>query len=63
MNSHGNQLSLLNRPLILKLMKVKVTIFFNYKDGYWIVHKKLVCDEIFTIFCKSTHYSMLVLEY
>ena len=29
----------------------------NFKYDYWILHKKLVLDEIFTIFHKITHIS------
>ena len=33
------------------------TFLYNFKYDYWILHKKLVWDEIFTIFHKITHIS------
>ena len=34
----------------------------NFKYHYWILHKKLVCDEIFRISQKSTHISYIGLR-
>ena len=35
----------------------------NFEYDYWILHKKIVLDEIFTIFHKISHFSLLAREY
>ena len=63
MGFHGNQIGDMVPNLLVK--NVPLTFQFeqdgtsldNSKYDYWILHKKLVWDEIFTIFIKITHIS------
>ena len=63
MGFHGNQIGdmvpiLLAKNVLLTFqMEQNGTFLDNFKYDHWILHRKLVCDEIFTIFHKITHIS------
>ena len=63
MGSHGNQIGdtvpilLVKNVLSTFQMEQNGPFLHNFKYNYWILHKKLVLDEIFTIFHKITHIS------
>ena len=57
---HGNQIGpkLLVRNVLLTFqMEQNRTFLDDFKYDYWILHKKLLPDEIFTIFHKIAHIS------
>ena len=60
---HGNQIGDILAILLLKTFFLTFqidqngTFLDNFKYDYWILHEKLVWDEIFTIFHKITHIS------
>ena len=41
-------------------MEQNGTFLYNFKYDYWILHEKLVWDEIFTIINKITHISFII---
>ena len=63
MGFHGYQIGdmvpilLVKNILLTFQMELNGTFLGNSKYDYWILHKKLVWDQIFTIFHKMTHIS------
>ena len=62
MGFHGNQIGdmvpiSLVKNVLLNKMEQNGTFLDNFKYDHWILHKRLVLDEIFTIFHKITHIS------
>ena len=63
MSFHGNQIGDMVPILLVKYilstfqMEQNGTFVDNSKYDYWILHKKLVRDEIFNILHKITHIS------
>ena len=61
MGFHGNQIGdivpilLVKKFLLTFQMEQNGTFLDNFKYDYWILHKKLVLDEIFTIFHKINY--------
>ena len=60
---HGNQIGdmvpilLMKNSLLTFQMEQNGMFLDTFKNDYWILHKILVLDEIFTIFHKITHIS------
>ena len=59
MGFHSNQIGDMVPILLVKnvLLEQNGTFLDNFKYDYWILHKKLILGEIFTIFHKITHIS------
>ena len=63
MGFHGNQIADNGTNFTGKKRSIDIpngkngTFLDNFKYDCWILHKKLVLDEIFTIFHKITHIS------